>query len=68
MKEIVSQYKNIITAQIDGDFQTLRRWAVLIGYDDVIHLMRRFPVWKNRASAMTLPAWDLSHLHRQDIL
>ena len=32
MKEIVSQYKNIITAQLDGDMQTLdavavrRRW------------------------------------------
>ncbi len=38
MKEIVSQYKNIITAQIDGDFQTLEALAVLIGYDDVIHL------------------------------
>ncbi|MBS5065892.1 MAG: EAL domain-containing protein [Hungatella hathewayi] len=33
MKEIVSQYKNIITAQLDGDMQTLDAVAVLAGQD-----------------------------------
>lgn len=31
MKEIVSQYKNIITAQIDGDFRTLDAMSAFIG-------------------------------------
>lgn len=38
MEEIVSQYKNIITAQIDGDLQTLSALAVFAGYDDTIDL------------------------------
>lgn len=36
MREIVSQYKNIISAQIDGDLQTLSALAVFTGYDDAI--------------------------------
>lgn len=38
MKEIVSQYKSIIMAQIDGDLQTLGALAVFVGQDDVIDL------------------------------
>lgn len=38
MKEIVSQYKNIITAQIDGDFRTLGVLAAFIGQEDAIDL------------------------------
>ena len=39
MKEIVSQYKNILTAQMDGDLQTLEALAVFAaGHDDTIDL------------------------------
>lgn len=38
MKEIVSQYKNIITAQIDGDFRTLDAMSAFIGQGDTIDL------------------------------
>lgn len=38
MKEIVSQYKNIITAQINGDLQTLSAVAAFAGYNDEINL------------------------------
>ena len=38
MKEIVSQYKNIITAQIDGDIQTLDAVAAITGQDSAVDL------------------------------
>ena len=38
MNEIVSQYKNIITGQIDGDLQTLRALALFIGHDEEIDM------------------------------
>lgn len=38
MNEIVSQYKNIITAQIDGDFRTLDAMSAFIGQEDAIDL------------------------------
>lgn len=38
MKEIVSQYKNIITAQIDGDLQTLGALASFMQDEDPIDL------------------------------
>lgn len=38
MKEIVSQYKNIITAQIDGDIQTLDAVAAITGQDGAVDL------------------------------
>lgn len=36
MDEIVSQYKNIITAQIDGDIQTLSALSTFIGDEEAI--------------------------------
>lgn len=38
MKEIVSQYKNIIRAQIDGDIQTLDAVAAITGQDGAVDL------------------------------
>lgn len=38
MKEIVSQYKNIITAQIDGDIQTLSALSNFIGGEETVDL------------------------------
>lgn len=38
MKEIVSQYKNIITAQIDGDLQTLDAVAAFVGQGEDVDL------------------------------
>lgn len=43
MKEIVSQYKNIITAQIDGDMRTLDAVAALVGRDGTVDLDRTLP-------------------------
>lgn len=38
MKEIVSQYKNIITTQLNGDLRTLDALAVMIGYNNAFDL------------------------------
>ena len=38
MKEIVSQYKNIITEQIDGDIQTLDAVAAITGQHGSVNL------------------------------
>ncbi|WP_070041383.1 hypothetical protein [Robinsoniella peoriensis] len=38
MYEIVSQYKNIITTQIDGDLQTLGAIASFAGHDSTVDL------------------------------
>lgn len=43
MKEIVSQYKNIITAQIDGDMQALDAAAVLAGQGSAGELKDALP-------------------------
>ena len=36
MREVVSQYRSIITAQIDGDLQTLDALAAFVGQDETV--------------------------------
>ncbi|POP30940.1 hypothetical protein C3B58_18740, partial [Lactonifactor longoviformis] len=38
LKEIVSQYSNIITTKIDGDFQTLEAVSIFVGETDISDL------------------------------
>ena len=57
MREVVSQYRSIITAQIDGDLQTLDALAAFVGRQWTLTLYSRG--WKWKAAAMTLYAWGL---------
>ena len=43
MKEIVSQYKNIITAQMEGDIQTLSAVAAMVGQDETVDFHTMLP-------------------------
>lgn len=68
MKEIVSQYKNIITAQIDGDIQTLDAVAAITGQDSAVDLDTVLSYLKEECSRNDFIHMVLSFLTARDIL